>query len=156
MNFEKFDAVTFIEIVSCSDEEVVLKDTRHDGILTIKCVGDIKGEAVRSEIAHSFAYADLLLRIKGSNTFTYKEGGGLSGNVQIYNVDLMDPVLEDANLMDVSLPNSELSVRFASLENVPPYKRPKAITLAYGLYSGADICGTADVNRINNCDVRCW
>lgn len=149
-----FEAKTYIEIVSCSDDEVILKDTRHDGILKIKCLGDLKGTAVCSEIQNAFIYGNLLLRIKGENTFFCKEGFDLSGNVQIHNVVLLDPILEDASLIDVELPNAELSVRFASLENVPSYKRPKKITLAYGLYAGSDLCGSLDVNRFNRSNVR--
>lgn len=139
-----------IVVVQMDEETLTLKDLRHDGTLVFKHFDDNSPRATLNDLKRLFEAGDLLLRIKGHNEIGVSEGFDFTGYVELHNVVLTDPILENTDLLDVSLPNNTfLSVRFASLERVSTDVKSKKIFLAYGLYAGTDLTTAGDINLVN-------
>lgn len=140
----------YIFVVQMDKETLTLRDIRHGGTLVFNHDDDNSPQSTLDDLKTSFDTCELILRIKGQNEIRVREGFEFTGSVVLHNVSLTDPILENAGLLDVSLPNGTfLSARFVSLESVSPEVKSKKILLAYGLYTGADLTMSGDINLVN-------
>lgn len=138
----------WVYAIHSDDGALVLRDSRHDGILTFEVSGGMTGKTVLSELKHAVKYGDMTLRLKGKNRVVVNDGYDFTGNIQLKNVLLLNPMLENCTLDNVHAPAVAAEFKMCEVSNWVVPNVCGELSLSYGLYTGKDILHASRIVRI--------
>lgn len=149
MQEEEMNCLTeWVRVVDVTKTTLVLRDKRHDGALTFRCDKTYTPQQVLKELKHAVHYGDMSLRLKGKSEITLFESFDFSGNVQLKDCKLRDPVLENCILNTVIATGVDSWFKMCEVSDWVVPGVCGELSLSYGLYKGSDILHASRIVRI--------